>query len=348
MDRLSPNTALYNIPFVIEDFRGMPFRRLGRSGLKVSNVGLGTWKMGYPDTGDGSRVDEKSSFEILDKAVELGVTFWDTANRYNNASGNSERIIGTWFRNNPEQRRNVILATKMAGSMDGVTPNHCGLSRLNIIESVYASLERLQSDRVDVLYFHTFDPHTPIEESLMAVEDLVRQDVIRYFAVSNFNTEQLRFYQVLQEQLSVRSRILAVQNQFNILDGESSNCPGVLEYAASAGLSFIAWSPMARGLLTERYLDLQAVGPGDRLFDEGEIEKMYPGYVEKLQALALLAREWDIQLNQLVIAYMLSLPGMGPVIPASSNVKQLESNALGGKIVLAEEQDDRIRQILNG
>ena len=201
---------------------------------------------------------------------------------------------------------------------------------------------------MDVLYFHTFDPHTPIEESLMAVEDLVRQDVIRYFAVSNFNTEQLRFYQVLQEQLSVRSRILAVQNQFNILDGESSNCPGVLEYAASAGLSFIAWSPMARGLLTERYLDLQAVGPGDRLFDEGEIEKMYPGYVEKLQALALLAREWDIQLNQLVIAYMLSLPGMGPVIPASSNVKQVESNALGGKIVLAEEQDDRIRQILNG
>lgn len=348
MDRSVPDIRLYNTPFVVEDFRKMPFRYLGKSGLKVSNMGLGTWKMGYPETGDSSRTNEKQSLEILDRAVELGVTFWDTANRYNNASGNSERIIGNWFRNNPNDRRNVILATKMAGTMDGLTPNHCGLSRTNILESVYASLERLQSEYIDLLYFHAFDPHTPPEESLLAIEDLVRQDLIRYFAVSNFSIEQLELYGSVQGSLSARSRILAVQNQYNVLDGESSACKGVLDYAANTGLSFIAWSPMARGLLTGRYLNGNAVGPGDRLFDEGEAGNTNPAHLKKLQNLAVLSREWDFELSQVVIAYMLSLPGMGPVIAASSNIKQVESNAMAGKIMLTELQKSLVREVLNG
>jgi len=110
---------LYNIPFKIETFNDMPFRTLGNSGLKVPNIGLGTWKIGYPQKGDGSRINEKNAFEIFDKAIELGVTFWDTANRYNNASGNSERVIGRWLQNNPDQRRNVILSSKLGGCMDG-------------------------------------------------------------------------------------------------------------------------------------------------------------------------------------------------------------------------------------
>lgn len=346
MDHLQPNTALYNIPFIVEDFNGMPYRPLGRSGLKVPNIGLGTWKMGYPETGDGSRVDEKSAFQIFDRAIELGVTFWDTANRYNNASGNSERIIGTWFKNNASERRNVILATKMSGTMDGLTPNHCGLSRTNIMESVYASLERLQSDYVDLLYFHSFDPVTPAEESLLAIEDLVRQDLVRYFAVSNFTVEQLKSYQTAGQQLSARSRILAVQNQFNILDGESAAHKGALAYAGTAGISYIAWSPMARGLLTARYLDLKNIGPGDRLFDEGEISKTSPESIAKLHDLAALSRDWGMELSHLVIAYMLALPGMGPVIPSSSNVKQLESNAAAGKVILSEDQHNQIRKIL--
>src|SRR5690625_2154018 len=110
MDYQKPNTGLYNIPFKINSFNGMPYRNLGLSGLSVSNIGLGTWKIGYPETGDGSRINEKDAFLLFDRAIELGVTFWDTANRYNGASGNSERIIGLWFKNNPSQRRNVVLA----------------------------------------------------------------------------------------------------------------------------------------------------------------------------------------------------------------------------------------------
>ena len=194
MDYKNSHISLYDIPFNIESFNGMPYQPLGTSGLYVSNVGLGTWKFGYPETGDGSRVDEKQAFGIFEKAIDLGVTFWDTANRYNNASGNSERVMGKWLKNNPQHRRDIILATKVYGGMDGFTPNHCGLSRGNILDSVYACLERLQINCIDLLYFHAFDSFTPIEESLTAIEDLVRQDLVRYFGVSNFTVQNLNAY----------------------------------------------------------------------------------------------------------------------------------------------------------
>jgi aryl-alcohol dehydrogenase-like predicted oxidoreductase len=340
--------AFYNAPFVVDSFNGMPYRVLGKSGLKVSNIGLGTWKMGYPESGDDSRIDKKNSFNILDKAIDLGVTFWDTANRYNNASGNSERIIGKWFKKNPEQRRNVVLATKMAGTMDGLSPNHCGLSRGNIMEAVYASLERLQTDHIDLLYFHRFDGITPPEESLTAIEDLVKQDLIRYFAVSNASVDILKTYQAVQSQMSVRSRILAVQNQFDLLDGEASDDKGVLNYASEQGISFIGWSPMARGLLTNRYLNPVNAGPGDRLFDEGDLKaKTSPENMTKLHALAAISDEMGVELSQLVMAYMLTMKGMGPVIPSSSSVKQLESNAAAGKLVLTDKQIARVKKIVN-
>jgi aryl-alcohol dehydrogenase-like predicted oxidoreductase len=346
MNHRKPHPEFFNLPRETDDFNGMPYRRLGRSGLKASNVGLGTWKIGYPETGDGSRVGEKTALMIFDRAIELGVTFWDTANRYNGSSGNSERVIGTWFQNNPDQRRNVVLATKMGGAMDGRTPNHCNLSRSNILEAVYACLERLTVDYIDLLYFHFFDPVTPVEESLAAVEDLVRQNLVRYFGVSNFTTDQIAIYQAAEKSSSVRCRVVAVQNGYNILHGETRQ-PGVLEYAVRSGISFVAWSPLGRGLLTERYLDIAKVGEGDRLYDEGLLEKYTSGTImTKLCQLAELAHGWDLKLNQLALAYMLALPGMGPVIPSASCVEHLESNAAAGKVTLDKVQQARVQEIL--
>ncbi|HEY9343382.1 MAG TPA: aldo/keto reductase [Hanamia sp.] len=347
MDYKTPNTALYNIPFIIESFNDMPYKALGTSGWYVPNVGLGTWKFGYPETGDGSRIGEEKAFGLFERAIELGVTFWDTANRYNNASGNSERIIGKWLKNHPQQRRNVILATKVFGGMDGLTPNHCGLSRGNILDSVYACLERLQVDYIDLLYFHAFDPFAPIEESLAAIEDLVRQDLVRYFGVSNFTVENLKDYQAVQSNLSVRSRMVAIQNQFDILHGEPAAYSGVLNYAQQMGMSFIAWSPLARGLLSEKYLDVAHVGKGDRLFDEGIMKDKLDDYTkQKLSKLATLAHQWDMKLSQLALAYLLSLPGMGPVIPSSATISQLELNAAAGRMKLSVDQKSQIQQAL--
>jgi aryl-alcohol dehydrogenase-like predicted oxidoreductase len=348
MNHIEPHPDLYGIPARTTDYNGMPYRNLGSSGLKVSNIGLGTWKFGFPETGDGSRIDEQTAFGILDKAVSLGVTFWDTANRYNNASGNSERILGRWFQRNGSQRRNVVLATKISGCMDGITPNHWGLSRGNILDSVQASMERLQTDSIDVLYFHLPDPDTPPEESLSAIEDIVRQGLVRYFAISNMTVEQIKVYQQLESAFSVRCRIVAVQNKFDILHGESPKHPGVLAHVAQTGPSFVAWGPLARGFLSSRYLDISNVGKGDRLFDEGILNDVTEDDIKKIHLLNELAVAWNMELSQLALAYTLTLPGMGPVIPSSSSIPQLENNAAAGTIDLSQEQREQIRTVLEG
>jgi aryl-alcohol dehydrogenase-like predicted oxidoreductase len=347
MEIKEKKTISPNGQWTVDEFNGMPYRRLGNSGLRVANVGIGTWKFGYPEKGDGARVDEKTAHRIFDRAIEIGATFWDTANRYNNATGNSERVIGTWLRLNPTQRRNVILATKIFAPMDGVSPNHSRLSRLNIIGSVHACLERLQADYIDLLYFHLFDATTPVEESLSAIEDLVREGVIRYFAVSNFTVDQLKLYQSFESRFSIRVRVLAVQNRFDIISLEDDKKTGVLDYCAQNGLSFVAWSPLLKGLLTDKYQDMAGVGAGDRLYDEGTLDSDREMFdFPRIQKLAVLTKKWSITLNQLVIAYMLFLPGMGPIIPSVSNVSQLESNARGGRIAFSQEEILEIEEIL--
>lgn len=344
MDPTKPNPQLYAVPYWTDEFNGMPYRRLGDSGLQASAIGLGTWKFGHPETGDGARVDEPTAHRILDRAIELGVTFWDTANRYNEASGNSERVIGSWLAANPDQRRNVVLATKVCGGMDGHTPNHCGLSRTNITDAVYASLARLRQDYVDLLYFHRLDPNTPIAESLETVEDLVARGVVRYLALSNATVADLRAYADALSggggaPLSRRARPVAVQNQYDPLGREPDAFAGVLEHCASNGIAYVPYSPLARGLLTDRYLDVSIAGQGDRLFDEGLLDGLATERnIRTVNAVAELATRWDVSVSQLTLAYLLTLPGMGPQIPGASNLAQLESNAAAGRLDLDEEQ----------
>lgn len=348
MDHRVPSFDLYGVPRTSE-FHGMPFRYVGNSGLRAPAIGLGTWKFGYPETGDGARVDLRTALAIFDRAIELGVTFWDTANRYNAASGNSERVIGQWLASNPDQRRNVIVATKIGGGMDGVTPNHSGLSRTNIIESVRASLARLQLEYVDLLWFHSLDSQVPIEESLETIEDLVRDGAVRYFAISNATAEQLRAYLSAAGSLSRRCRPIAVQNQYDPLDGEPERFRGVLDLCAEQGVAYVPWSPLARGLLTGRYLDPAAVGTGDRLFDEGQFDAAaLSAKLDVVRRLAALAAQWGVEVSQLALAYLLAIPGMGPQIPGTSTVAQLESNAAAGMVTLDDDRMVAVQAALAG
>ena len=347
MDHSIPNSAFFKAPLDIYEYHHMPYMQLGNSGLWVSKVGLGTWKFGRPETKDEARVDQVTAQRIFDRALELGVTFWDTAPRYNNASGNSERVIGKWFSTHPEERRNIVIATKVYGGMDGLTPNHCRLTRGNIKESVYASLERMQIEYIDLLYFHHYDPITPPEESFSAIEDLVREDLIRYLGVSNFTVDQFKLYQSMEMAFSPRCRILAVQNQFDMLRGEHADYRGVLAFTRKTGVSFIAYSPLAEGFLTNRYLDLAKVSEGDRVYDQGMLDELASeSNHAKLRELGKLAKEWELELSQLVLAYILTLPAMGPVIPGASSIQQLESNARAGRIALTSAQLVAIKAIL--
>jgi aryl-alcohol dehydrogenase-like predicted oxidoreductase len=347
MDHNLAHPEFFKAPLEISDYHQMPYRTLGASGLWVSNVGLGTWKFGRPETGDEARVDQNTAMKIFDRAVELGVTFWDTAPRYNNASGNSERVIGEWFLANPDQRRNVAIASKVYGGMDGLTPNHCRLTRGNLKESVYASLERMKIDTIDLLYFHHYDPITPVEETFSALEDLVSADLVRYLGVSNFTIDQLKQHESMETTFGIRSRIIAVQNQFDMLRKEPEEYAGVLDYSLNKSCDFIAYSPLAEGFLTDRYVDIAKVGQGDRIYDQGMLNHLASeANMNKLRQLGQLAKSWEMELVQLVLAYTLTLPGMGPVIPAASKLSQLESNAQAGKIQLNDEQCLQIKQIV--
>ncbi|MGD7790106.1 aldo/keto reductase [Propionibacteriaceae bacterium Y1700] len=327
-----PGTVQY--PFSTSDFNEMPYRRMGRSGLQTSAIGLGTWKFGYPDSGDQSRTGEQDALAVLDRAHALGVTFWDTANRYNAGTGNSERILGKWFATNPDKRRDVVLATKLFGGMDGFTPNHSGLGRLNITESLSASMTRLQADWVDLLWFHGFDSSTPVEESLETVEDLVSRGVVHHLGVSNVTVEQLEQYLTVSDSLSRRTRPIAVQNRLDPIRGEKD--PGVLDLCAAEGIAFVPYSPLAGGLLTDRYLDPAKVGQGDRLYDEGtDIDQDQLAVVAEVGA---LAEQWGHTISQVSLAWLLTLDGMGSQIPTSSTIEQLEGNAAAGRIELSEEQ----------
>jgi aryl-alcohol dehydrogenase-like predicted oxidoreductase len=340
------NPDLYGLEFTYDEFHGMPWKQVGNSGLRAPVIGLGTWKFGYPETGDGARVGEKEAFTILDKAWEEGVLLWDTANRYNASSGNSERVLGKWFAKNPEKRLDVILATKMFGAMDGKTPNHCRLSRNNIKDAVYACLDRLQTEYIDLLYFHRFDPSTPVEESLSAIEDLVAGDYIRYLGVSNFSKENLELYKKVGESMSIRTKVVAVQNKYDLLHGEYAPNEGVLQYCAENGISFIPHGPLASGLLTDRYLDASKVGKGDRLYDEGTYDPVkLKTELEKVAAIKELAGRYDLTVSEMALAYMLTLDGMGSQIPGASSVAQLVSNAKAGKVVLPDEAKEAMKKI---
>lgn len=237
----------------------------------------------------------------------------------------------------------------MTGLMDGKTPNHCGLSRQNIMESVYASLERLGIDTIDLLYFHRPDHRVSAEESLLAVDDLIRQDLVRYFAVSNFSVSELEHYQSTEHHIgpTLRAKVCAVQNSFNLLDGETQEHQGVLRYCADHRLAMIAWSPLAEGLLTSRYLQPDKIGLGDRLYDQNNQRYRDKDITEKLTELNRIAQNNEISLVQLVLAYMLTLPGMGPVIPAVSSLAQLEENAAAAAVDLSADDRAQIAAIID-
>ncbi len=318
------------------------YNRMGQSGLKVSEIGLGTWKFGYPERGDGARSDERDSLRILDAALDLGVTFWDTANRYNNMSGNSERIIGTWLRANPDQRRNVIIATKGRGQMDGVTPNHEGLSRLNLIESVQKSLERLQTDHIDLYLWHGADPETPIEESLRTMDDLVRQGLVRYLGVSNHNVSQIQALLDLSDRRFLE-RIVSVQNRYNALDGEGQ--PGVVAFCEQNGLGFIPYSPLAQGMLSSRYAEGTTPQVGDRLVDEGILDRKRSDRALRIvRALNEIGQQHHKTEAQVALAWLLKHPSIPTVIPTARTVQQLQENAGASGFILSDEAFAKINE----
>ncbi len=314
----------------------MDIVRLGRSGLKVSRICLGTMTF-------GAGADEATSFDLMDRFTELGGTFLDTANVYN--GGRSEEIVGRWIKERGVRDR-VVLATKVYGAT-GTSPNEAGLSRLHIHRAVEASLRRLQTDVIDLYQIHRWDFEAPPEETLEALNDLVRQGKVRYIGCSNLKGWHLTRYLALAEQHHW-SRFVSIQPLYSALNRSIEN--EVLSICANEGLGVIPYNPLAGGVLTGKYKRGEPLPEDTRLSDsEGYRERYYTETTfDIVEAFVEAAAAHGITPAQLALAWVLAEPRITSPIIGARNLRQLNDTLGRLDFRLTPEERAALPSVLPG
>lgn len=314
----------------------MKYRKLGPTGLKVSEISFGSW-MTY-----GHTVGQDTGAKLIDRAFELGINFIDTANVYER--GEAERMLGEVLPRYP--RESYVLATKAFWPM-GEGPNDRGLSRKHVYEQLNASLKRLKQDYVDIFYCHRYDPDTRLEETLRTIEDFVRQGKVLYVGVSEWTGAQI------QEALQVADkylldRIVVNQPQYNMFYRNIER--DVLPVSEKNGLSQVVFSPLAQGALTGKYrlgqqlpADSRAADPKTNMWIKGFLTD---AHLEKVERLDAVAKELDLSLSTLAIAWILRHESVASALVGATKTSQLEENVKASGVALTQETIDRIEAIL--
>ena len=311
----------------------MNYRRLGRSGLKVSEVCLGAW------INFGDRIADDQTFAVLDAAVEEGINFFDTADVY--AGGKAEEVMGRWMKG--KDRRQIILATKCRWRMwEGTTGE--GASRQHIMDACDDSLRRLQTDHIDLYQIHGMDRDTPAEETVRALDDLVRQGKIRYFGWSNYDAEMIADCARISEKLGL-NRAVSLQNYYNMLGRGIEE--SILPRCQEEGIGQIPYSPLAQGLLSDKYLS-GAAPEGSRGSGNADFEKRLAESLPTIKALAAFAGERNATLSQLALAWLLHQPTMVAPIIGATRPEQVHENAKAADIKLSPDDLAQIDTILAG
>ncbi len=303
----------------------MEYRHLGRSGLQVSVVGLGCNNF-------GRRCDAEQTKIVVDRAIELGVNFFDTANVYG-VGGQSEEFLGRALAG---RRHEVVIATKFGMRM-GDRPMESGGSRRHVMAAVEDSLRRLGTDYIDLYQFHTPDPRTPIEETLRALEDLVRQGKVRYIGHSNFAGWQAAEAHYVARAANL-TPFVSAQNEYNLLDRriERELVPACRAY----GVSILPYFPLASGFLTGKYRPGETAPAGTRLAGAGPLadrvlnEKNY----STLQRLEAVASSHDRTMLELAIGWLASQPHVASVIAGATKPEQVEQNVAAAEWKLSAEE----------
>jgi aryl-alcohol dehydrogenase-like predicted oxidoreductase len=308
----------------------MEYRPLGTAGIKVSAVGLGGNTF-------GRFIDEAGSIAVIHRAMELGINHIDTANVY--ANGVSETFVGKAVAG---RRDEVVIATKARIRM-GEGPNDEGLSRGHLIRQCEASLRRLNTDYVDLYYCHAPDPSTRIEETLRALDDLIRAGKIRYAACSNFPAWQIcRALWVAD--VHHLSPFVVVQSRYNILDRELAR--EVVPFCAWSGVGIIPYSPLAGGFLTGKYRRGQDFEPGTRGYNNPNFQRFLTDknwrIVERLEAWSEAQGHTP---GELAVAWLLAHPEVPSVIAGATRPEQIEANVRAADWQLTPEQLAEIERI---
>lgn len=311
----------------------MEYRQLGKSGLLVSVIGLGTNRFG------SDAVPQSEVNNIIAAALDAGINFIDTADIY--TDGESERTLGNALKGRWDK---VVLATKVFFPL-GDSPNEKGTSRYHIINALDASLKRLQSDYVDLYYVHRWDENTPIEETLRALDDLIRQGKVRYIGASNFASWQLAHANVLGE-LRGWTAFTALQSHYHLLEREVER--EVIPYCQAHNVGFIPYFPLAGGFLTGKYQRGAAIPTGAR----GEFSKYVQGYLTDenfaiIEKLGLWTDGKDRMLYELAEAWLLAQPAVCSVISGATKVDHVLKNIKAADWQLTEEDLKEIQSIID-
>jgi aryl-alcohol dehydrogenase-like predicted oxidoreductase len=298
----------------------MRYRRLGSSDLEVSEISLGSW-LTY-----GGGVEDKQAEACVTKAFEVGINFIDTANVY--ARGGAEEFLGEVLSGRP--RESYILATKLFFPMNGDQ----GLSREQVYKQIDASLQRLRTDYVDLYQCHRYDFDTPLEETMEALTDVVRQGKARYLGFSEWPPDRIRG----ALQLPQVEKFVSSQPQYSLLwrDPERE----LIQLCAENGISQIVWSPLAQGTLTGKYEPGEDPKPGTRAASPNmgwSMDRFRDDDVlEAVQRLRPIADRLDITMAQLALAWVLREPNVASAIVGASRPEQVEENAAASGIELDE------------
>lgn len=313
----------------------MKIKRMGRTGLKVSEICLGTMTF-------GRQCDEATSFAIMDAAVEHGVDFFDTADAYPlggglDIVGRTEEIVGKWLKGRREQ---IVLATKCWAPM-GKGPNDRGLSRKHIFSAIESSLRRLQTDYVDLYQVHAPDPDTPLDETLRALDDLVHQGKVRYLGCSNFQAWLLASALWTSDKLGL-ARFDCVQPRYNLMFREIEN--EVLPLCRHYGIGVIPYNPLAGGFLTGKYRSTGEPSPETRFGLSGRAGTVYRQRYWQEAQFAAVAHLQEFfagrnkSLAQVAIAWVLAQPDITSPIVGATSTEQLQQSLPATELTLDEEE----------
>ena len=315
----------------------MIYRSVGRSGLKVSSVALGSWMTNLRGT---EAMD--TARQTVRLAFERGINFFDCADAY--SGGEAEKFLGECLSEYP--RSKLVVSSKVFFPVgDGV--NEHGLSRKHIFEQVEKSLRNMRVEYLDMYFCHRFDPDTPVEETLRAMDDLVHQGKILYYGVSEWSPAQINQALGIVRAMSLYP-ITVIQPQYNMIDRYIED--EIFDICKDNGIGIVPFSPLAQGLLTGKYRKGEPVPAGSRATYQADkqINKLLTdNNLEIVERLQKVADELGIKLPVMALAWTLRDPVISSVICGASKASQLESNLEAAEVSLPKEALDEIERILN-
>ncbi|MCE1178356.1 MAG: aldo/keto reductase family protein [Micrococcales bacterium] len=314
----------------------MEFRYLGNSGLKISEITYGNWIT------HGSQVENDVATQCVRRALDLGITTFDTADVYANTK--AETVLGEALKD--ERRESIEIFTKVYWPTGPGGPNDSGLSRKHIMESINGSLQRLQTDYVDLYQAHRFDVETPLEETMQAFADVVRQGKALYIGVSEWTADQIRQGHAMAKDLGVQ--LISSQPQYSMLWRVIE--PEVVPACEELGISQIVWSPMAQGVLSGKYLPGEGAPEGSRGADKDAGGNMGDFMTEPVltavQGLKPLAEEAGLTMPQLAVAWVLQNPNVAAALVGASRPEQLDDNVAASGVTLEPDLLAKIDEVL--